>query len=695
MNKIRFFERISRLPFGVGRRTIFFPLRKLIFFCACILLAFCQLTAAPINSNARIPKREILRLKSPDGNLVVTFKLTADAPVYSVDYKGQTLVEDSKLNLSFRDDADFSAKLELLRPVFRDRDETYDLIVGKTKTVRSRSREMLLPFVEKSGGRQINLIFRAFDDGIAFRYEFPAQKNWNSYTLTDERSEFRLTQNPTARALFLENFTTSHEGLYTIVALDKIADERLMDMPTLFEFPNKVYLAITEANLRDYAGMSLAKREGILASRLSPLPGQTEIKVKAVLPHRTSWRVLMISDRIGALIESNILTNLNEPSQIKDASWIKPGKTDFPWWNGNIVDDSVKTPGNNFETAKYYIDFCARHKIDYHSIVEYGGHEWYKSDGANYMPGANADVTEPVPELDMQKICDYAKSKGVGIRVWVHWKALYPNLEAAFAQFEKWGIAGMMVDFMDRDDQEMVNIQEEILRRAAAHHLHIQFHGAYKPTGLSRTYPNEFTREGTLNYEINKWDANGLSPDADLSIPFTRMLAGSTDYHLGGFRAVLKKDFQPNYIRPVMLGTRAHSLAMYVVLENYLGMVCDYPQAYENQSGFEFLTQVPTVWDETKVLDAKVGEYVTIARRKNSTWFVGTINNSQPRAVEISLAFLPKGKYSADLYTDAGDTGENPNHLIKETKIFSSNEIVKINLATGGGAVLRLQKLSK
>jgi alpha-glucosidase len=187
----------------------------------------------------------------------------------------------------------------------------------------------------------------------------------------------------------------------------------------------------------------------------------------------------MISDRLGALIESNILTSLNEPCKLKDVSWIKPGKTTFPWWNGNVVPDTLNAPGNNFVTNQYYIDFCARNGLEYHSVVEYGLHQWYMDDGVGFQPGPHADVTTPVPGLDMKEICDYAKSLGVDVRVWVHWAALYPKLDTAFALFERWGLTGMMVDFMDRDDQEMVNIQTEVLQKAAQHHLHIQFHGAY------------------------------------------------------------------------------------------------------------------------------------------------------------------------------------------------------------------------
>jgi alpha-glucosidase len=401
--------------------------------------------------------------------------------------------------------------------------------------------------------------------------------------------------------------------------------------------------------------------------------------------------VLLISDRIGALIESNIITDLNEPCKIKDLSWIKPGKTTWPWWNGNVVPDTINAPGNNFVTQKYYIDFCARNGIEYHSVVEYGLHQWYMDDGIPFSPGPHSDVTTPVPGLDIKEVCEYAKSKGVGIRVWVHWAALYPKIDTAFAIFEKWGIRGMMVDFMDRDDQEMVNIQNEMLEKAAAHHLHIQFHGAYKNTGLARTYPNEYTREGTANYEINKW-SEGATPDHDINFPFTRMLAGSTDYHLGGFRAVPDSLYITQYTRPLMRGTRCHMLGMYVVLENYLGMVCDYPAAYEGQPGFEFIKEVPTVWDETKVLDAKVCEYIVIARKKNNDWYIGAINNHEAKQLAIPMNFLSEGNYEADIYTDAPDIGINPNHLIKQTRSINKNDSLTIQLASGGGMAIHLRK---
>lgn len=634
-------------------------------------------------------------LSSPNKKISFSFRITKETPLYSISYGGTPVIENARIGLSFLETGEFKSNLKTGQFHFRKGEEKYELIVGKARFVHDYYNELTVPLEEKiKPFRKMNLIVRAFDDGLAFRYEFPAQESQTSISITEENTSFKFSADPKVLALFLPNYTTSHEGEYSSLRLSEIKEDTLMDMPALFEFPEGIYTAITEAALMNYAGMYLSKHHGVLTSRLSPLPTQQNIKVKATLPHKSPWRVILISERIGGLIESNVLTSLNEPSKIKDVSWIKPGKTTFPWWNGNVVPDTLNAPGNNFVTNQYYIDFCARNGIEYHSVVEYGLHQWYVDDGINFQPGPNADVTKPVPGLDIKEICDYAKTKGVAVRVWVHWAALYPKLDTAFALFEKWGLAGMMVDFMDRDDQEMVNIQEEMLQKAAKHKLHIQFHGAYKPTGMHRTYPNEFTREGTLNYEVNKWDKR-VTPDHDLNIVFTRMIAGSADYHLGGFRAVPDSLFKIQYTKPLMLGTRCHMLAMYVVLENYLGMVCDYPAAYEGEEGFEFLKIVPTTWDETRVLEAELNKYITIARKKGNDWFIGSINNHEAREITIKPAFLSAGEYSATIYTDTKDGSANPNHLLKNMKIIRPTDSLSTTLAPGGGSVIHLQPRSK
>jgi alpha-glucosidase len=649
-------------------------------------LTLMSILLASLNSFAQ----KIINITSSDKE--IKFWLSTDklGLYYKVSYKGILMADTSRLNLTFKEGGTFNHDLAISDAKIERLTEDYDLLIGKTSHVHSECNQVVIPVREKTGlKRTLNIEVRLFNDGVAFRYMIPKQPQWSEMiNITDETDSFNLTQNPVTTALLRINYTTSHEGLYTKTSLRELKADTLIDMPVLFEFPNKTYMAITEANLHDYAGMYLMKHNNVLESRLSPLPDDPGIKVKAKLPHNSPWRVLMISDKPGAFIESNILTNLNEPCKIKDVSWLKPGKTTFPWWNGDVVPDTINAPGNNYVTNMYYVDFCAKYGIEYHSVVEYGLHEWYVNDGAGFQPGPHADPSKPVPGLDMQQLCDSAAKRGVGIRVWVHFYALYPKLDETFAQYEKWGIKGLMCDFMDRDDQEMVNMQEEILQKAAQHHLHIQFHGAYKPTGESRTWPNEFTREGTLNYENDKW-SSWVTPDADINIPFTRMLAGSTDYHLGGFRAASPAQFKIHYTRPFVMGTRCHMLAMYVVLENALGMVCDDPTAYIGQPGFEFVRQIPTTWDETYVIDAKPGEYLVIARRKGSDWYIGAITNHESRTINISLAFLGAPHYRAEFYKDVPEDPDL-NHLSKTQQMVDKSTVINMGLAPGGGQVIYL-----
>ena len=644
--------------------------------------------------NLSLFARKSVQLTSPSGKLKFSLTLEREHPVYDIQYQKQALVQNSPLSLVF-DNGAFGEGLKMNKPVFSTKEETYELIVGKSKTVHSLSKEVVIPLEETTAPfRKINLVVRAFNDGIAFRYEFPEQPNWKSYVMYDENTAFNVVDNPKFLGMYLPSYQTSHEATYSHVKYEEIKERNLMDMPALFEYPNHIFMAITEAAVRDYAGMYLWKENGCLQGKLSPKLNQEQIKVEASLPHQSPWRVFMISDRVGALIESDLLTNLNEPCKIEDTSWIKPGKTTFTWWNGNVTPDTTFLGGNNFPTNKYYIDFAARNGLDFHSIYGYAEQPWYTDDGTWFgFPGENSDITKPVSSLNMQEICDYAKSQGVQIHLWTNWKPLYAKIDEAFALFEKWGVVGMMIDFMDRDDQEMIRIQEEFLAKAAKHHLFVQFHGSSKPSGLHRTYPNEFTREGTLNYENFK-GCMVTTADHDISMPFTRLLAGAADYHLGGFRALPKDKFKIQQSNPYVTSTRCHMLAMYVVLESYLGMICDTPEAYEGQPGFEFLQTVPTTWDKTVVPDASVNEYVAIARRHGDDWYVGAINNSQARDVEIALDFLGKGDYKVTLYKDAQDTDTNPNHLIKETFTVTAKDKITVPLASDGGAAMHIQPVS-
>lgn len=626
-------------------------------------------------------------LNSPDKNITFSLNINEKMVFYAVSFKNETIIENSELSLDFKDSGHFGRDVKIKNVAYKNVNEKYSLVVGKVKTAQNKYSEAKITLAEeKSPYREIILVAKCYNDAVAFRYEFPKQESWKNYELTAENSTFNFVENPTVYTLFRENYKTSHEGLYSKIKLEDIKKDTLMDMPTLFELENS-YVSITEADLRDYAGMYLSKVENHkLVSKLSPLPNQTEIKVKAILPHRSPWRVIMIADKIGGLIESNILTNLCSPSKIKDWSWLKSGKTTFTWWNGDVLKDVDFQVGLNYETHKHYIDFCAANHIDFHSIVSYGNSAWYQGQIGDFgAPSPDADVTKPVESLQWEKLVEYSKQKGVGLRVWVNWKSLAPKLDDAFAFYEKSNIKGLMIDFMDRDDQEMVNWMEEVLQKAAKYHLHVQFHGTFKPTGLSRMYPNELTKEGVLNLEVSKWDGT-VDPEHNLMVPFTRMLAGTMDYHAGGFRSLPRDKFDPSKTpEPFVLGTRCHHLALPIVYESYLQMICDYPEAYKNQLGFEFLTQLPTTWEEVRVLNAQIGDYLTIARKKDNDWYIGTMNDWTSRKLEIRLDFLPKGTFLADVYEDTADYDVEPNHLTKKTIEVTNQSILTANLASGGG----------
>ena len=634
-----------------------------------------------------------VRLQSPDKHILYEFEIREGKPGYRISYNGRKLIEFSIINLVFKGDSLIQG-VRLEKTVRLDSAEQYTLFTGRSNGANDPFHQLTLFLRETNApGRAIMVQVRAFDDGIAFRYLFP-KSGGDSLFLKKEESGFQIAGNPFVHALVQSDYHNSHEGNYIRRHFTDLPKDSLMDMPMLFEYSDSLYLAITEAALLDYAGMYLLKTQTGLVSNISPLLNHPGYAVIAGLPHTSPWRVLLISNRSGRFLETNMITDLAPPDRIKDGSWLRPGKTTFPWWNGNVTADTLNAPGNNFVTQQYYIDFCARSKIEYHSVVEYGLHQWYQDDGISFMPGPNANVLKPMPGLDMKQVCDYAHSKGVGVRVWVHWKALYPKLDSAFTLFEQWGLSGMMVDFMDRDDQDMVNIQTEILQKAAQHHLHIQFHGAYKPTGLSRTYPNEFTREGTLNYEADKWNPLGVTPDHDLDIAFTRLIAGSTDYHLGGFRAVTPSAFRAQYTRPLVLGTRSHMLAMYVVLENANAMVCDYPEAYENQAGFDFIQHVPVTWDETRVLSGVPDQFLVIARRKYRDWWISGITGNSARTIKVyPVFFLEKDSHwRVTIYQDDLNLPFNPNGILIKSINADPATLLEIPLAAGGGFAIKLEK---
>ena len=633
-------------------------------------------------------------LESPDGRIEVTVATDADGrPTWAVERDGQPVIAPSPLGMQLGpgDRIDRGLRIAALR---RDESDTrYELLAGKRRHVRDHYRQLELDLADASG-RVLGLVVRAYDEGVAFRYRVPLPAQ-GDLVVQEDLTGFLFPRDLGCWALNLGRFGTSHEGEYDPVDASKLRAHHLVALPLVCRTgAGGTTFAIAEAALARYAGLYLSGRgDGRLGveAKLSPRLDTPQLAVRlprdevAAGGHATPWRVLMLGDSPGALVESNLVSSLNPPTAIADASWIRPGKTAWDWWSGGLAD--VPGAGMNTATMKRYVDHAAALKLEY-MLVDDG---WYvgSTGVGHYNPVA--DITRPVPALDLAEVVEYARQRGVGIWLWAHWKALEPRMDEVFARYRDMGIKGVKVDFMDRDDQEMVAFFHRMMRSAAAHRLMLNLHGAYRPTGLNRTWPHFLTQEGVLGAEYNKWSRR-ITPAHNVTLPFTRMLVGPMDYTPGGFRNATPEQFQVSFLGPQVMGTRAHQLAMFVVYESALQMVADSPDVYVDGNGAlvagaDFLARVPASWDETRVLAGRIGEYIVVARRAGRDWYIGAMTNEQPRSLEVPLDFLPAADYRATLWQD----GEAPTDVRRaETRIDADNRVLRLELAGGGGAAVHL-----
>jgi alpha-glucosidase len=652
--------------------------------------------------NASVSRADTVRsLHSPDGRLVVQVRMpapgSAETPRWSAIFRGKALLNDCRLSLEFAGLGDLLAGVHVRSERRRSHDQLMRVLFGKTEYARDRFQETRFS-VENPQHRRMDVVFRCYDDAVALRYEVPRQAGVERLTVSEEGTSFVPAGNPRAYLQYLENYRTSHEHNVAILPLHEVKPDTLLDMPATFAWEDGTYLAITEAALRHYAGMALMhpadSKDNTLVCRLTPRPEGT--KVVRTAPMTTPWRVALVGQRAGALLESSTLLCLNEPNAIGNTAWIKPGKISFSWWNGNLVQGgSADPPIFSLEAQKTYIDFCAANGLTYHSVIaDNSDTPWYRQSLKGVVPGPDTDVTQVRSDLDLDAIRRYAASKGIRLWTWVHQAALRGRVEEAFAAFERIGWSGMMVDFFDHDDQESVEFAEEILQASARHHIMIHFHGVWKPTGWQRTYPNLMSHEGALNLEYLKW-SDRCTPEHTLDLLFTRMIAGPMDYHTGGFRAVTRAEFAPHFFGPNVLGTRGHHLAMYVCFDNPNPMIADYPGAYEGQPGMDFLKLVPTWWDETRVLMGEPGEALVTARRKGRAWYVGGMAAKQARDLALPLSFLGPGRYTLKVWKDAPDAETSPNHLTTESLTVEASDSLRVRTAVDGGFVTQFTPLRK
>jgi alpha-glucosidase len=631
-------------------------------------------------------------LSSPDQQLVIRFATVPEKGavgsdgklVYSVAFHGKQVLDPSSLALELAGQPTLGSDVEIVGSTPAKGSDDYSLIAGKVSNVHDLYNSVQLRAVEKNEPKRSLVIeARAYNDGIAFRYVLPEQDTIKDLPLKQEHTEFRISTDATTWALALPNYRSSYESEYVRLPTTAFSNQGgvssnfLIGMPLLMHLPGVAWMTLTEADLEGNPGMYVTNPSGNWAghwfvSKLSPRFDDPSLVLKTSLPHHSAWRVLLVADEPGKLMESNVISDLNSPSRVQDTSWIRPGKASWNWWAGDIGPD-----GKSAYTTKnmeYYVDFAAQSGFPY-MLLDAG---W--ADGR--------DITKLRGNVDVPELVRYAAAKNVKVWIWLYSTSVMDQMKEAFPLFEKWGVAGVKIDFINRDDQDGIKFYYDVAREAAEHHLMVDFHGASKPWGIERTYPNVLSYEAVLGAENNKVGRRDSPVDRTV-FPFTRMVAGPLDYTPGGFNNATEDDFVPRDQSPMVMGTRAQQLALYVVFQTPFQMVSDSPQAYTNQPAFQFIRDVPTQWDSMHVLNGEPGEFVTIARSHGNEWYLGSITNWTPRELHVPLNFLGSGRYVAEIYLDGADAGNHPQHVTIKKQIVRKGEQLTLHLAAGGGCAIR------
>jgi len=623
-------------------------------------------------------------LRSPNQRIEVLID-AGERLRYGVQLDGKPLLENSTLSMRI-DQLAIGANVKVRASRPRRVDQVVEPPVHqKAATLRERFHELRL---EMQGGYAV--VFRAYDEGIAYRIETSLRAPEVKVYSEEVSLNF-----PGDLGVFFpreEGFFSHNERNYDYVRLKDIPTDAIASMPAVVDAPGGVKLAIAESDLEDYPGLWLKGTGGSGLAGTFPayplkeaLEHDRDLKVTERADYiavtkgtRTyPWRIVGIAEKDGDLITNALVYLLERPSQVADTSWIKPGKVAWDWWNALNVYGVPFKSGVNTETYKYYVDFASKYGIEY-IVLDEG---WY----------VLGDVMKVVPEMDMEDLTAYARQKNVGIILWLVWKTFDDKFAEAMDRFEKWGIKGLKIDFMQRDDQPVINFYHKVSREAAKRHMLVDFHGGQKPATMTRTWPNLISTEGVRGLEQAKW-SDFANPEHDVTIPFTRMFLGPMDYTPGAMRNGSKKSFAHVFETPMSMGTRCHQLAMYVVYESPLQMLADSPSNYLREpETMEFLGPVPTVWDETRVLDARIGDYVAVARRHGRDWYVGAMTDWTARDLEIDLSFLPAGAFELDAYADGVNADRWASDYARTKSEVDRTRRVKVRLAEGGGWAARLR----
>ncbi len=645
-------------------------------------IAVLSLFAAPAAAQNVAAPAPAQRVASPDARLTVTLGTGADdRPTYTLTVAGRTVIAPSPLGFEFERYAKLSDGLAVASVEASRGEESYRLIAGKTAAVEERYNQIVVHLVEKEAPRsRLDLIIRAYDTGIALRYAVPRQPGLATLRLVNELTQFAFPADYACTGLNLGSFGTSHEGEYDAVRASSIRPHNLYELPLVCDTgAGGPTIAIAEAAVENWPAMSLTGTEtGALgvAAKLTRRPDDPAIAATLDVGDGivSPWRVVMVAAQAGKLIENTLLTSLN-PAPRGDFSWVKPGKTAWDWWSGPMLA-GVPRAGSNAATERAFIDFAASLKLPYMMVDE----GWYVNSGGGGTLYPGADPTRPVADIDLPGLVAYGKARGVGLILWVHWKLLDRDMGRILSFVDRVGAKGIKVDFMDRDDQEMIAFYHRLAAATARHRLLLDLHGATHPWGLSRTWPHVLTQEGVLGAEYNKWTRR-ITARHNITLAYTRMLTGPMDYTPGGYRNRTPATFAIAATGPQTQTTRAAELAKYVVFESALQSVADTPDAYRGQGGLDFLAEVPASWDETRFIAGRIGESIVIARRKGDRWYLGAMTDAA-RSVAVPLSFLGSGGYVARTWSD----GAAPTDLVADRRQVTATDTLVLTLHPAGGA---------
>ena len=653
----------------------------------------------------------VAEVSSPDGTLKVEVDVNGEGRLgYSVSRKGEPLIGYSRLGMNLRNGREFLRGMKLDNKANRSFDETWEQPWGERRFVRNHYNELRTSFVEGDRDhRRLDVVFRVFDDGVGFRYEFPKQPKLDEVQIQQELTEFAIAQPATAWWIPAYEWNRE-EYLYTKTPLSEVGTAQT---PITLRTDKGTHITIHEAALVDYAGMNLAKGEGGRL-RASLTPGSVANVVRRA-PFATPWRTIQVADRAGGLVESSLILNLNEPNKLGDVSWFKPSKYVGVWWSLHLDQQTWGTGakhGATTENTKRYIDFAAKHGFR-GVLVEGWNVGW---DGDWFANGWNFDFRKPTPDYDLEGLAAYAKSKGVHL-IGHHETACAVShyerqMDEAFALFEKLGIDAVKTGYVcdagqiERQDvangpvvrewhegQFMSNHHLRVLEAAAKHHIAIDAHEPIKDTGLRRTYPNWVSREGARGQEFNAWGNPPNPPEHEPNLIFTRMLAGPMDFTPG----VVSLKGRGQMIQ----NTLARQLADYVVLYSPIHMAADLPENYEqHMDAFQFIKDVPTDWQDTRVVNGEVGDYATIVRkdRNSEDWYLGSVTDEEARTLQVPLSFLDAGRtYTAQIYRDGegADWKTNPFAFVREERQVKRGDTLTLKLGSGGGAAIRFVATKK